>query len=113
MLFDIESAKITELIRVGMAITDATLDREKRDEREVAAMKNKLDHLRHQAEYYQNSTQAMVLLNCEFREMYAQFTRERELFIACITDFQEDNLMRLATYKYMQRWHEKENQALE
>jgi hypothetical protein len=65
-LFDTENAKMTELIRAGMAITDATLDREKRDEREVATMKKELDHLRHQAEYYQNSTQAVVLLKCEF-----------------------------------------------
>jgi hypothetical protein len=35
-LFDTENAKMTELIGAGMAITDATLDREKRDEREVA-----------------------------------------------------------------------------
>jgi hypothetical protein len=45
MLFDTESAKMTELIGAGMAITDATLDREKRDEREVASMKKELDHL--------------------------------------------------------------------
>jgi hypothetical protein len=36
---------MTELIGAGMAITDATLDREKRDEREVDAMKKELDHL--------------------------------------------------------------------
>jgi hypothetical protein len=48
-LFDTENAKMTELIGAGMAITDATLDREKRDEREVATMKKELDHLRHQA----------------------------------------------------------------
>jgi hypothetical protein len=65
-LFDIENDKMTELIRVGMAITDATLDMEKRDEREVASMKKELDHLRHQAKYYQNSTQVVVLLKCEF-----------------------------------------------
>ena len=62
---------MTELIRAGMAITDATLDREKMDEREVASMKKELDHLWHQEKYYQNSTQAVVLLKCEFREMYA------------------------------------------
>jgi hypothetical protein len=44
-LFNIEKAKMTELIGVGMAITDATLDMEKRDEREVASMKKELDHL--------------------------------------------------------------------
>jgi hypothetical protein len=88
MLFDTKSANMTNLIEVGMAITDATLDREKMDEREVASMKKELDYMRYQAEYYQNSTQVVVLLKCEFREMYAQFTREKELFIACISDFE-------------------------
>jgi hypothetical protein len=37
-MFDTENSKMTELIEVGMAITDATLDMEKRDEREVDAM---------------------------------------------------------------------------
>jgi hypothetical protein len=35
-----------------MAINDATLDRERRDERELASMQKELDHLRHQDEYY-------------------------------------------------------------
>ena len=50
MLFDTESAKMTELIGAGVAITDATLDRVKRDEREVVGMNKELDHLRHQVE---------------------------------------------------------------
>jgi hypothetical protein len=41
-LFDTEIAKMTEIIEARMAITDATLDRTKRDEREVATMKKKL-----------------------------------------------------------------------
>jgi hypothetical protein len=65
-LFDTESAKMTELIRAGMAINDATLDGGKRDEREVASMKKELYHLRYQVEYYQNSTQVVVDLKCEF-----------------------------------------------
>jgi hypothetical protein len=36
---------MTELIREGMAIIISTLDRSKRDEREVATMKKELDHL--------------------------------------------------------------------
>jgi hypothetical protein len=48
-LFDTENAKMIELIKAGMAITDATLDMVRRDEREVATMKKELDHLRHQA----------------------------------------------------------------
>jgi hypothetical protein len=65
-LFDTENAKMTKLIGAGMAINDVTLDREKKDEREVATMKKELDHLRHQAEYYHNSRQEVVLLKSEF-----------------------------------------------
>ena len=84
---------MTKLIKEGMAINDDNLDREKRYEREVASMKKELDHLRHQVEYYQNSTQAVVLFKCEFWEMYAQFISERDIFISHIIDFQEDTLM--------------------
>jgi hypothetical protein len=38
-LFDTEHAKMTELIGAGMAITDATLDREKKDEEEATSMR--------------------------------------------------------------------------
>jgi hypothetical protein len=37
-LFDIENDNMTELIGAGMAITDATLERIKRDKNEVASM---------------------------------------------------------------------------
>jgi hypothetical protein len=65
-LFDTKNAKMTELITIGMTITNATLDKEKRDEREVAPMKKELDHLLHQVDYYQNSTHTVILLKCEF-----------------------------------------------
>jgi hypothetical protein len=45
--------------------------------------------------------------------MYAKFTRERDLFIACIAHFQEYTLMGMETYKYMQQWYEKADKALE
>jgi hypothetical protein len=45
--------------------------------------------------------------------MYAQFTRERDLFTNCIEDFKEDNLMGLETCKDMKQWYEKAHQALE
>jgi DNA repair ATPase RecN len=112
-LLNTENAKTTELIGVGMAITDATLDREKRDEKELVSAKKELDHLCHLAKYYQDSTQAVVFLRSEFRETYAQFTNERNLFTTCIADFQEDTLMGLETCKDVQRWYEKSHQALE
>jgi hypothetical protein len=59
-LLNIENAKTTELIGVGMAITDATLDRVKRDEKELTATKKELDHLLHLAKYYQDSMQVVV-----------------------------------------------------
>jgi len=61
-----ESAKMSKIIRARMAITNATLHRGKRDESEVATMRKELDHLRHQVEYYPNSTQAVELLKSEF-----------------------------------------------
>jgi hypothetical protein len=56
-LFDIENTKVSELLGVGMVITNATLDEAKRDEQEATAMRNELEDLRHQAEYYQDTTQ--------------------------------------------------------
>jgi hypothetical protein len=49
-----------------MEITDATVDREKRDEEELAASLNELEHLRYLAKYYQDTTQAVVFLRSEF-----------------------------------------------
>jgi hypothetical protein len=112
-LLNTENVKTTELIGVGMAITDATLDREKWDEKELATAKKELDHLCHLAKYYQDSTQATIFLKSEFREAYAQFTSERNLFTVCIADFQEDTLMGLETCKDMERWYEKAYQAVE
>ena len=45
MLFNTENYMMTELIRACMAITDATLDKSRRDEREVSTMNKALDHL--------------------------------------------------------------------
>jgi len=65
-LFDTEHAKMIELIGAQMDIMDATLDKAKKDKEEASAMRKELDHLHHRAEYYQNSTQAVVLLKSEF-----------------------------------------------
>jgi hypothetical protein len=92
----------TELIGVGMAISDATLDRAKRDEKELATTLKELEHLRHLAEYYQGTTQTTVYLRSEFKEAYNKFTNERHLFTAKIVELQEDTLMALATCKDME-----------
>jgi hypothetical protein len=96
-----------------MEITDATLDREKRDEEELAAALKELEHLCHLVKYYQDTTQVVVFLRSEFQEAYNKFTDERHLFTARIVELQEDTLMALATCKDMERWYEKAHQAME
>jgi phospholipid N-methyltransferase len=71
-----------------MDITDAILDRKKRDENKLAATKKDMDHMCHLAKYYQDSTQEIVFLRSEFRETYAEFTNEINLFTSCIANFQ-------------------------
>jgi hypothetical protein len=112
-MINTEHAKTSELIGAGMEITDATLDREKRDEEELVASLKELEHLRHLEKYYQDTTQAAVFLRSEFQEAYNKFTDERHLFTARIVELQEDTLMALATCKDMERWYEKAHQAME
>jgi hypothetical protein len=93
ILLNTQIAKTTELIKARMAITYATLEREKRDEKELTTSKKELYHLHSLAKYYKDSTQEVVFLRIEFRETYAQFTSERNIFTTCIANFQEDTLM--------------------
>jgi hypothetical protein len=106
-LINTDHSKTSELIDAGMAITDATLDRAKRDEKELVATLKELEHLRHLAKYYQDTTQVAVYLRSEFKEAYSKFTNEQHLFTPKIAELQEDTLMALATCKDMERWHEK------
>jgi hypothetical protein len=55
-LMNTEHAKTSKLISVGMEIPDATLDREKRGEEELATVLKELEHLRHLEKYYQDTT---------------------------------------------------------
>jgi hypothetical protein len=55
-LLSTKHAKTSEIIGAGMAIMDATLDREIRDEKELAAALKELEHLCHFPKYYQYST---------------------------------------------------------
>jgi hypothetical protein len=112
-LINTENARTSELIGVGKAISDATLDRAKRDEKEMDVTLKELEHLHHLAKYYQDTTQAMVYLRSEFQEAYSKFTNERHLFTSRIIEFQEDTLMALATCKDMERWYEKAQQDVE
>jgi hypothetical protein len=65
-LINTEHGKTSELIDVGMEITDATLDREKRDEEELATALKELEHFHHLEKYYQDTTQVAVFLKSEF-----------------------------------------------
>jgi hypothetical protein len=65
-LLKIEHDNTSELIDAGMAITDATLDRARRDDKELVTAFKELEHLLHLEKYYQDSMQAMVFLRSEF-----------------------------------------------
>jgi hypothetical protein len=54
-LINTEHAKTSELISAEMEIIDATLDREKRDEEELAAALKELELLCHLEKYYQDT----------------------------------------------------------
>jgi hypothetical protein len=64
-LINTEHAETFELIKRGMEIIYATLDREKRDERELATTLKELEHILHLEKYYQDSTQATMFLRSE------------------------------------------------
>jgi hypothetical protein len=49
-----------------MGIIDATLERDKRDEKELATAQKELEHLYHLEKYYQDTTQVAVFLRSEF-----------------------------------------------
>jgi hypothetical protein len=66
-LINTENARTSELISVGRAISDATLDKAKKDEKEMVATLKELEHLCHLANYYQDTTQVMVYLRSEFK----------------------------------------------
>jgi hypothetical protein len=51
-MINTEHAKMSELIDAGMEITDATLDRDKKNEEEFAPTLKELEHLRHLDKYF-------------------------------------------------------------
>jgi hypothetical protein len=101
-LINTTDARTTELIGVGKALSEATLDRAKRDEKELATTLKELEHLRHLDEYYKGTTQTVVYLKGEFEEVYNEFKKERHLLTVKIVEFQEDTLMALVTCKDME-----------
>jgi hypothetical protein len=59
-----------------MAITNATLDRSIRDEKDLATALKELEHLRHLEKCYQDSTQAIVFLRTELQYAHEKFINE-------------------------------------
>jgi hypothetical protein len=96
-----------------MAITDATLDRARKDEEYLAIVLKELEHIFHLNKYYQDSTQAMVFLRSEFQDSYSKFMSERHIFTTGIANFQEDTLMALEMCKDMERWYDKYHPMVE
>jgi hypothetical protein len=87
-LINTEHAKTSELIGVGLAITDATLDKDNRDEEEIIVVLKELEHLFHLEKYYQDTTQVAVSLRSKFQEAYGKFMDEWHLFTTRIADLQ-------------------------
>ena len=101
-LLNTKHTKTYELIDIGMVITDATLDRAKRDEKELTIALKELDHLRHLEKYYQDSMQAIVFLKSEFQDAYEKFMSEIHISTTCVVYYQEYTLMELENYKDVQ-----------
>ena len=112
-LINTENARTFELLGMGMALSDATLDRDKWDEKEMDTTWKELENLRHLYEYYQGATQTTVYLRSELKEAYNKFTHERHPFSVKIAKLQEDTLMELVTFKDMEWLYEREKQAIE
>jgi hypothetical protein len=108
-----EHARMSKLIDTRMEITDATLDRARKDEEDLVIVIKELEHLHHLVKYYQDSTQATMFLRSEFQDAYSKFTSEWHLFTPRIAEFQEGILMVLATYKDVEIWYEKAHQEVE
>jgi hypothetical protein len=110
-LINTADTRTSELIGIGKSLSDATLDRARRDEKELATTLKELEHLRHLVEYYKGATQTIVYLKGEFVGVYNEFKKERHLLLENIAEFQEDTLMALTTCKEMERWYERAQQV--
>jgi hypothetical protein len=55
-LINTADAQTSELIDVGKSLSDTTLDRTRRDEKELVVSLKEIEHLRHIYEYYKGTT---------------------------------------------------------
>jgi hypothetical protein len=59
-LINTADTRTSELIGMGKSLSDATQDRARRDEKELATTLKELEHLRHLSEYYKGTTQTDI-----------------------------------------------------
>jgi hypothetical protein len=111
-LLDAKKAKVSEFLGVGMAISHATIDQAKVDEREVDAMRKELESLRHQAYYYKDTTQAMMILRAYFLEEYGRYKLVRDAFMEKVISYQEETLLCIVAHKEMLKWDERAHRTL-
>ena len=83
-LLDIGQSMVSELLEVSMDISSATIDREREYERESDSMRSELLHLKHQVEYYHDTTQKLRFMGIEFREIYSQLKLDSDILITKI-----------------------------
>jgi hypothetical protein len=98
-LLDAKKDKVSELLGEGMAISHATIDRAKEDEREVDSMRRELENIRHQVDYYKDTTQAVMILRDEFLGEYGRYKLGRDIFMENIVSYQEETLLCLVVHK--------------
>jgi hypothetical protein len=75
-----------KILGVGKALSNATLDRAKRDEKELVAALKELEHLCHLDEYYKGTMNTTVYLTGEFEEVYKKFKKEQHVLIVKIVE---------------------------
>jgi hypothetical protein len=86
-LINTVDTQTSELIDVGKSLSDATLDKARRDKKELATTLKELEHLCHIIEYYKGTMQTVVYLKGEFIGFYNEFKKERHLLTENIVEF--------------------------
>jgi hypothetical protein len=112
-LVDTRNSKVSELLGAGMFISSATIDRAREDEPEAESMKKKLEHIRHQAKYYQDTTWEIIFVKDEFLVGYNQFKIERDTFMAKVVSYQKETFLGLMAFKEMSRFFKQSHKVLE
>jgi hypothetical protein len=67
-------------------------------------MRADLVHLKHQVEYYQDTTQEVRFMRIEFGDIYIQFKSNKDILMTMIVSYKEDTLLGLVEYKETMRW---------